>query len=213
MGHSGQVGGSLQQRGYPPTSESSLNSLIPRQILSSVHPCIHHHHHQHQGEKYIRTSALGFWLAAGFVFRDATSASRPAYNALWMGHLHRLRAGCLSTDTLSQTCITWEALKESLRSRVSVDKKEKKKKKEKKGKSNNVDTTQEQHREKEGMGRKVQGRKKTKTTTKKKTTGIHEWGKFRVGFWDWCASALVRLMLGVWCLCLQRPPLWIPLLV
>lgn len=41
MGHSGQVGGSLQQRGYPPTSDSSLNSLISRQsFLSSVHPCI-----------------------------------------------------------------------------------------------------------------------------------------------------------------------------
>lgn len=88
-----------------------------------------------------------------------------------------MRAGCLSTDTLSQTCITWKALKASLRSRVSVDKKEKKKEK---GNKKGNQTTQIQHKNSTERKRGWEGRYRKEK--KKQNTGIHEWGKFKVGF-------------------------------
>lgn len=64
MGHSGQVGGSLQQGCYPPTSDSSLNSFFLFIMFFLLSILASHH----QREKYIHSPCL-FWLAAALFLK------------------------------------------------------------------------------------------------------------------------------------------------
>lgn len=78
MGHSGQVGGSLQQGCYPPTSWLQPQLILPLQsFLPSFLPCI-----PTTREKSTSTHPSLVLTCCRFVFKVAIRGSFPAYRAL-----------------------------------------------------------------------------------------------------------------------------------
>lgn len=98
MGHSGQVGGSLQL-------PDNLCLIVPPFSSSAS---LHSHH---QREKYIHTSMVVFVLVL-LAFQTYRLVSILPCSDHKAGHMQPLTEGCQSTDTLSQTCITREALED-----------------------------------------------------------------------------------------------------
>lgn len=71
-GHSGQAGGSLQQRCCLPTSWLQPQLILHLQSFRpSLRPSLNPHH---QREKYIHTSMFGLWLAAALFWESLLEA-------------------------------------------------------------------------------------------------------------------------------------------
>lgn len=104
MGRSGQVGGSLQ---LPDNLCLQPQLIVPPQCFSSS-ASLHSHH---QREKYIHTSMVGFVLVL-LAFQTYRLVSVLPCSDHKAGLMQPLTEGCQSTHTLSQTCITREALED-----------------------------------------------------------------------------------------------------
>lgn len=140
----------------PPASTHSPSSVF----LPPFPPCIST---TREKSTSIHPSLVLSWVPAGgegvcFQSRYQRLTSSLPCCERKAGHSHRLRVGCLSTDTLSQTCITREALKASLWASAK-----------KKGKWNNADNTSTAQRG--GGGRKWGGRDRG---GKKQNTRVHK---------------------------------------
>lgn len=111
MGHSGQVGGSLQQGCYPPTSWLQPQLILPLQsFLPSFLHCI-----PTTREKSTSMHPCLVLTCCRFVLRVATRGSVPAYRALTTKQdICTVWEWAVCPQTVSQTCITREVLKASL---------------------------------------------------------------------------------------------------
>lgn len=146
MGHSGQVGGSLQQGCYPPTSDSSLNSFslfslfFLLSLLASPPPAIKVHPH----------IQAWFWLAASLLIKLLLEAHFQL-SVLWpQSRIFAPFESGLSVHRHTEPNLYHTGGVKGITMGQC-------KKKKKKGKWNNAETTQEQHREEknEEEGREV----------------------------------------------------------